>query len=143
MSSLPPKKGAVPPKVAEEHTLQPGVQYFDPSELLYGNARAYYQQQPETPAAVPANLADPDYQYFAEKQTEAVPHPAAYEAKRATRQMAHYFDVSQYQRRLDQAATPAPTAAPELKRKPTKKELEQFRKRKEERKKIRHRWLYE
>ena len=111
--------------------------YVTPSQFMYGastNTSAYSHP--------PAPFADPDYAHFmAQHGGQVAPH-VVYEAKRATRQMAHYFDVDQYKREADAgtAPTPPPAAA---KPKPTKKQVEQFKKRKEERKRIRNRWLFE
>lgn len=115
------------------------VEYVSPSQFLLGSSSL-------TPSISQSNpLVDPDYAAFVSQYGGDVPNNVVYEAKRAQRQMAHYFDVGQYRKQQDQAppAVPPSNAAGVAKKKPTKKELEQFRKRKEERKKIKNRWLYE
>lgn len=83
--------------------------------------------------------ADPDYAQFIAQHGSTAGAGIVYEAKRATRQMTHYFDVTQYRKRLDTQPA-ASTSAP---KKVSKQDLERFKKRKEERKRIRHKWLYE
>jgi hypothetical protein len=56
-----------------------------------------------------------------------------YEDTRAKRQLAHYFDYSASD------ATAAPSPATTI----TKKDVERFKARKQERKKIRHKWIFE
>jgi hypothetical protein len=114
------------------------TQYYTPAQFLSSGYHA------PASSGFPTQLADSDYSTFmAQHGGQVAPH-VVYEAKRATRQMAHYFDVSQYKTQLDQGTAPVPPdPATVPKRRPTKKELEQFKKRKEERKRIRNRWLFE
>lgn len=107
----------------------------------YLNSGYYYAPVPVQPAV---QVADADYAHFMAQHGGQVAAGVVYEAKRATRQMAHYFDVNGYKTQLDQGTAPVPpnpAVAPA--KKPTKKELEKFKKRREERKRIRNRWLFE
>ena len=65
---------------------------------------------------------------------------AAAEARRARSQMTHYFDVRQYQAQLD-APPPVSDAAPN--RRPSRKDVKEFKRRKQELKKIKNKWLYD
>lgn len=85
---------------------------------------------------------DSDYANFMAQHGGQTPSNVVYESKRATRQMAHYFDVNQYKSQLDSGTAPVPPPSG-TKPKPTKKQIEQFKKRKEERKRIRNKWLFE
>lgn len=111
-------------------------------------------------------LADPYYQYYASQQS-GDREGMRYEMQRAQNQMNHYFDLSRYRQQHQnmpnkspatdpntattistgpgvRVAVPSAAAPPPTDNKrPTKKQLEAFRKRKEERKRIRNRWLYE
>ncbi|PJF17271.1 hypothetical protein PSACC_02896 [Paramicrosporidium saccamoebae] len=120
------------------------TQYYTPAQFLSSGYHAPHTAHAPTSGGYSVPLADSDYATFmAQHGGQVAPH-VVYEAKRATRQMAHYFDVSQYKTQLDQGTAPVPPDPSTLpKRRPTKKELEQFRKRKEERKRIRNRWLFE
>lgn len=74
--------------------------------------------------------------------TSAATH-VAYEAKRAARQMNHFFNVNDYKRRTEQSAQGGGANTAAVKKKPTKKEIEQFKRKKEEKKKTKNKWLYE
>lgn len=115
------------------------TQYFTPAQFMYGSTSSYYPPQAEL-----QNATDSDYSHFmAQHGGQVAPH-VVYEAKRATRQMAHYFDVNQYKSQLDTGTTaPTPPEPGKTFKKLTKKELESFKKRREERKRIRNRWLFE
>lgn len=128
------------------------TQYYTPSQFMSGThpQPSFYQPPNALPSAV-----DPDYSIFMEQYGGQVSTKAIYEAKRATRQMAHYFDVSQYKHQLDtnngtvaqgQSRAGGGGGGGDAKtttKKITKKDLEQWKRRREERKKIRHRWLFE
>ncbi len=65
--------------------------------------------------------------------------------RRADGQLHHYFNVDQYHRNAEQQQQQAisiPQTGAQV-RKPTKQEIEQFKKRREERKRIKNRWLFE
>lgn len=121
----------------------PSVAYYTPAQFFSGST-GVPSPQPAAPYTAPS--ADPDYAQFMEHYGGSAAADIVYESKRATRQMAHYFDVAQYKRHLDTpsvsgTASAAATAGP--KKKITKQDLERFKKRKEERKRIRNKWLYE
>lgn len=86
-----------------------------------------------------AFASDAHYQYFTQQQSQegGLDPSVRYEANRAARQMGHYFDPKTYP-----TAQNAPVQEAE-KPKVTKKDIQRYKKRKEERKKIRNRWLYE
>ena len=117
------------------------TQYVTPTQFLCGVNTA--------PIIVPQPiLADPDYACFMNQHGgQGSSLHVAYESKRATRQMSHYFDVNHYRKQVEQQdGSPGSkngTSQAAVKKKPTKKELEQFKKRKEERKRIRNKWLFE
>lgn len=90
----------------------------------------------------PSNEADDAYyqQYFAQQAAAAPPPGMSYEFKRGQNQLSHYFDTTKHPN-----SAPAPKAGlnqPPQKR-VLKKDLERFRKRKEEKKKLKNKWLYE
>lgn len=86
-----------------------------------------------------AFASDAQYQHFMEQQAQedGLDPSVRYEANRAARQMGHYFDPKAYPTAQNAAAQEAE------KPKVTKKDIQRYKKRKEERKKIRNRWLYE
>lgn len=113
------------------------TQYYTPSQFLSGPSITF-----SAGYASPRTTFDSDYALFVAEYGGAGPSAVTSEAKRATRQMSHYFDVKQYRTQLDGQASTS-TAPVEPKKKVTKKDLEEFKRRKLERKKIKHRWLYE
>lgn len=82
---------------------------------------------------------DPIYkQYVGAQESLPIADPAAHqELQRAHRQMFHYFD------RDGKTTQAEPVKEQPAQQKPTKAQLQQWKKRKEERKRIRHRWLFE
>lgn len=144
--SLAPAADASSQPTASTHYLTPSQ--FLSSTFTTSQSRAfpassnYYHNNPDTSIS-----NDPDYTLFMSQQGisgTSLP-TAVQDARRATRQLYHYFDPHQYRQQQEARANINVNSRDTgvKKKKPTRKELEEFRKRKEERKKIRHRWLYE
>lgn len=113
------------------------TQYYTPSQFLSGPSTTFSAGYTSL-----RGTFDSDYALFMAEYGGAGPSAVTSEAKRATRQMSHYFDVKQYRTQIDGQASTS-IAPVEPKKKLTKKDLEEFKRRKLERKKIKHRWLYE
>jgi hypothetical protein len=77
---------------------------------------------------------------FLAQQAPAMPLPGmSYELRRGQSQLGHYFDTSRHP-----SARPAPgPVGSQRPQKVTKKDLERFRKQKEEKKRRKNQWLYE
>lgn len=119
----------------------------DPSAAHYQYPYPYPYAQP---TGYPSYLSpyapvDPDQEYLHQyySQQAAMYIPAAgmtYEQRRSQNQMSAYFDTTKYPTAQGAPTAPPPTT---VKPKPTKKELEMFRKRKEEKKRKKNQWLFE
>lgn len=133
-----------------------------PYPYLYPSQGAQYPQgsvqhhppQFATTQYPPANYAVPQYppfaahdpdqeyymQYYSQQNALSTPTPGmSYETRRSQNQMSHYFDTTKYP-----VNQPMPIvhgqAAP---MKVTKKDIERFKKRKEEKKRMKNKWLFE
>lgn len=106
----------------------------------------HQQQNDDTKAAAPTYQVKKDDEdaylmsYLAQ-QAPAIPLPGmSYELRRGQNQLGHYFDTSKH----PSARPSVPNAAASQKpKKVTKKDLERFRKQKEEKKRRKNQWLYE
>lgn len=126
--------------------------HTDPHMHPYGYAFApgpYTQAPfaPYPPGPYYAPPVDPDQEYYMKyySQLAATSSQApgqSYEQQRSFNQMSHYFDTSKFS--TSQPGLAVQQQREEVQRKkPTKKELEFFRKRKEEKKKLKNKWLFE
>lgn len=127
----------VRPTPPRGNTAGSSTQYVDPA-YFYGHPYPY-GAVPSTYATAPA--ADSDYALFMSEFATggSAGGAAAYEARRATRQLGHYLPPSQ----TPSSVQPTTATANAAQRKPTQQELKLFKKRKEERKRIRNKWLFE
>lgn len=110
------------------------IQYYS----QYGGAA----QPPSASAAASDPTQDPIYAYYAE--TAAANMPKSFDSRRAARQMASYFDPSKYSSVL----SPEMQAARQYDKQQqqarlTAKEIQAFKKRKQELKKKKNQWFYE
>lgn len=116
------------------------VQYWQHS---YTQQNLQQQQQQNDP------LYDSEYHQFVQMHGASnVATPGSlYEGRRSNNMLNHYFDAQQQYASAVQPTAVAADAqqgqAATKKKAPTKEELEYWRKRKEETKKIRNRWLYQ
>ncbi len=148
---------------ANKQTEQP-IAYYPPSQYPYGQYPYFYGQYPQYPShphyqnypstQYPASSApynpvqqDPEQEYYMSlySHQSAVTTPASgmlYEQRRSQNQMNHYFDLNKFSMSL-----PGHVVQQEQLQKQTKKvskaELEFFKKRKEEKKQMKNKWLFE
>lgn len=127
----------------------PGFPYphHQPHPYPYPYPYPYGQQQPYPQAqyqeAIYQNVTDPDQayymQYYGQQSTLATPTPGMmYEQRRSYNQMSAYFDTSKF----PLGGAPAqPNPVPQ--KKVTKADIERFKKRKEEKKRLKNKWLFE
>lgn len=89
--------------------------------------------------------SDPAYEYFTGTTSATTAPPAAsFDASRASRQMAAYFDPTKFQSVLSPEMLAAQRAQKEQQQsKLSAKEIEAFKKKKIEKKKAKNRWFYE
>lgn len=105
-----------------------------------------HQQHPtQYPYYPPVPVYDPDQeyymQYYSQQASLSTPTPGmSYESRRSQNQMSHYFDTSKYPVNQPVPMMPMQGQAP---KKVTKKDIERFKKRKEEKKMLKNKWLFE
>lgn len=126
---------------------EPQVALYQHSSYPYPYAYTPYAYPPasQPPSHPPYNtsLNDPDetfyVNYFTQQQATQSTPGMLYEQRRAQNQMSAYFDTTKF----PMAGLPAQQAKPPPPKKVTKADIERFKRRKEERKKLKNKWLYE
>lgn len=128
-------EGATHPVPPHGRPASSSTQYVDPAHF-YGHQYYHGAVPPTHPSVGPAG--DSDYALFMSEFAAGgvAGGAAAYEARRANRQLGHYLPPTQ-------VPASAPAAAGTATKKPTRDELRLFRRRREERKRIRNKWLFE
>lgn len=132
-------KSPVPAQTQEEYMKQ-YQQYMQQYQQYYAQYyNPYYTSTPGTTSS------DPAYEYFTGSTAGITAPPAvSFDASRASRQMAAYFDPTKFQAVLSPEMLAAQRAQKEQQQaKLTAKEIEAFKKKKIEKKKAKNRWFYE
>lgn len=132
-----------PPQATVGQPQQPyPYSYPDQGQYQYPQYAQYpqYPQYGQYPQYSPQ--ADPDQEYYMKYYSQqSMTTPAAgmqYEMMRSRNQMSAYFDTSRYP--TSTASAPVAQTQPA---KVTKKDIERFKNRKEEKKRMKNKWLFE